>query len=87
MTKNHNDIRTQLIDLVEPVCADSGFELVDLRYQREQSGWVVRVFIDRAVDGGDEPISFNDCEQVSRELSAVFDVEDPITSAYSLEVS
>jgi ribosome maturation factor RimP len=83
VTRKHTDIRSQLIELVEPVCADSGFELVDLLYQREQGGWIVRIFIDR--DG--DAISFDDCEQVSRELSAMFDVEDPIPSAYSLEVS
>jgi ribosome maturation factor RimP len=81
--KSQNDIRSQLIEIIEPVCTDSGFELVDLRYQRENNGWVLRVFIDRE----SEPIGFDDCEQVSRELSAVLDVEDPVPTAYSLEVS
>lgn len=86
MTKTSHDIRSQLIGIVEPVCESSGYELVDLRYQREQGGWVVRIFIDRS-GGTDAPIGFADCEQVSRELSAVLDVEDPLPSAYSLEVS
>lgn len=80
--KTAEDIRNELFEIAEPVCEDAGYELVDLRYLREQSGWVVRAFIDHP-DG----ITFTDCEQVSRELSAVLDVEDPIPNAYNLEVS
>jgi ribosome maturation factor RimP len=42
----------------------------------------LRIFIDRA-----EGIGISDCERVSREVSALLDVEDPIATAYSLEVS
>ncbi len=42
----------------------------------------MRIFIDRA-----EGIGISDCEQVSRAVSALMDVEDPIPTAYSLEVS
>jgi len=78
-------IRERLIALAEPVCRDLGYELVDLRYVLEPGAWVVRAFIDR--DGAGEPIGFDDCERVSRELGAVLDVEDPIPAAYRLEVS
>ena len=84
--QNHDDIRSRLIAIIEPVCTDSGYELVDLTYQREARGWILRVFIDKA-DAATESISFKDCENVSRELSAVLDVEDPVQTAYSLEVS
>ena len=43
---------------------------------------VVRIFIDRP-----EGIGVEDCERVSREVSALLDVEDPIPHAYTLEVS
>lgn len=76
--------RQKLIEIAEPVCAGAGYELVELRYVCEGS-WVVRVYIDRAAPG--PGISFDDCEQISRELSAVFDVEDPVPHAYRLEVS
>ncbi len=72
-----------LIDIVEPVLADAGYDLVDLEYRREQYGWVVRVFIDSEPDG----IGFDDCQRVSRELGPVLDVADPIEHAYNLEVS
>jgi len=88
MTTDNKDIRTRLMGIVEPVCEDAGYELVDLSYQREQGGWIVRVFIDRLPGSPNpDPIGFDDCENVSRELSAVFDVEDPVPTAYSLEVS
>lgn len=74
------------MELAEPVCAGAGYELVDVCYAREQHGWVVRVFIDRLSERG-PAIGFDDCERVSRELSAVFDVEDPVAHAYRLEVS
>ncbi len=83
---NPSDIRDRLLRLAEPVCRASGYELVDLRYVLEQGGWVVRAYIDYDPPGPDA-ISFADCERVSRELSAVFDVEDPIPGAYRLEIS
>src|SRR5262245_16949858 len=86
MHGNPSEIRDQLIRLHEPVCRASGYELVDLRYLLEQGGWVVRVLIDLDPPGPDA-IGFDDCERISRELSAVLDVEDPIPNAYRLEVS
>lgn len=84
-TLRHHTIE-RLIELAEPVCADLGYELVDLDYSQAPQGWVVRVFIDYPPDTG-RFISFTDCEALSRELSALFDVEDPVPHAYSLEVS
>ena len=80
--KSAEQIRSELFDIAQPVCEDGGYELVDVRYVREQGGWIVRAFIDHP-----EGISFADCEQISRELSAVLDVEDPIPHGYNLEVS
>lgn len=84
----------KLISIVEPVCQASGYELVDLKFLLEQGGWVLRVCIDLpladGVDLGEVPedrVDLADCENLSRELSAVLDVDDPIAQAYSLEVS
>jgi ribosome maturation factor RimP len=74
--------------IAEPVCHANGYELVDVEYTRGQSGWVVRVYIDRPAEIPHiSGISFADCERLSRELSTVLDVEDPVPHAYSLEVS
>jgi ribosome maturation factor RimP len=43
---------------------------------------LVRIFVDRAAG-----VRIEDCERVSREVSALLDVEDPIPTAYRLEVS
>jgi ribosome maturation factor RimP len=72
----------KLSQLIEPVVAGQGYELVDVEWKNE-SGWVLRVFIDKPASG----VSLDDCATVSRELSAVLDVEDAIGPAYSLEVS
>jgi ribosome maturation factor RimP len=74
----------KLIQLAEPVVAGQGYELVDLEFKNEPQvgGWVLRVFIDKP-----EGVSLDDCASVSRELSAVLDVEDAIALTYSLEVS
>jgi ribosome maturation factor RimP len=71
-------LRERLFALIEPVVADLGCELVDL----DLNPGLVRIFVDRA-DG----VRIEDCERVSREVSALLDVEDPIPSAYRLEVS
>lgn len=60
--------------------------MVDVRFVREQVGWIVRVFIE-SLPGATTNVGVGDCERVSRELSAVLDVEDPVPQAYSLEVS
>lgn len=72
----------KVAELVLPIVADLGFELVDLEYQRENRGWVLRFFLDK--EGG---INLDDCAAASREISSLLDVENVISSAYHLEVS
>jgi ribosome maturation factor RimP len=69
-------------EVVEPILESQGFELVDLEYQRESQGWVLRIYLDR--EGG---VSLDDCAGVSHEVGAVLEVKDLIPSAYILEVS
>ena len=86
--KSAAETSREIQHIVEPVCHASGYEVVDVEYTRAQVGWVVRVYIDRPSDVPQtSPISFADCERLSRELSTVLDVEDPVPHAYSLEVS
>ncbi|HEX4023609.1 MAG TPA: ribosome maturation factor RimP [Steroidobacteraceae bacterium] len=75
-------LREQLIALTEPLLGQLGYELVDLEYAPGRTHAVVRVFIDKP-----QGVGLDDCEQVSHELSALFDVEDPVPTAYTLEVS
>lgn len=86
-------LQTKLISIVEPVCNAAGFDLVELRFLLEQGGWTLRISIDTPLaEHGDitqvpeDRVDLSDCEQISRELSAVLDVDDPIKQAYNLEV-
>ena len=75
-------LRDRLIGLLEPLLMRLGYELVELEYTAGRAHAQVRLFIDK--DGG---VGLDDCERVSREVSSLLDVEDPIPSAYTLEVS
>ncbi len=75
-------ITDKIIDLINPVIGDMGYELVGVEYVASGKHSILRVYID--IDNG---IGIEDCEKVSRQLSAIFDVEDPISGQYNLEVS
>ena len=72
----------EVCEVVEPILQSQGYELVDLEYQRESRGWVLRIYLDR--EGG---ITLDDCTGVSHEVGAVLEVKDIIPNAYILEVS
>ncbi len=59
-----------------------GFELVEAELSGGRHHRTLRVYID-----GPEGVTVDDCAAVSRQLSAILDVEDPITGSYTLEVS
>ncbi|MDH3647857.1 MAG: ribosome maturation factor RimP [Gammaproteobacteria bacterium] len=73
--------RQTLLELIEPAVEGMGYELVELEYRASRRG-LVRLYIDSA-DG----IGLDDCEDVSREVSALLDVKDPVPGQYVLEVS
>jgi ribosome maturation factor RimP len=75
-------LRERLISLIEPLLTQLSYELVELEFVPGRGGGSLRIFIDRP-----EGVGISDCERVSREVSALMDVEDPIPTAYSLEVS
>ena len=68
--------------VAERVAAGRGFELVDVEVKRQPRGGLVRLYVDRP--GG---IGLDDLQSVSEEVSAILDVEDPLASSYTLEVS
>ena len=85
MRKDLQDLWT----LAEPYVRDAGFDLIEVQYAREQRGAVLRLFIDRpAGSPGDQTlVGVDDCERVSRDVSAALDVADNIAHTYLLEVS
>jgi ribosome maturation factor RimP len=72
----------RLTQLVLPVVAGTGCELVELQFRREAPGWVLRLIIDNELG-----IGIDDCAKISREVAHLLEVEDPIEQSYSLEVS
>ena len=73
----------ELIAMLSPTVAALGLELLGVEYAPSSSSALLRLYID--VEG--RHIAIEDCEAVSREVSALLDVNDPIASQYTLEVS
>ena len=79
----------QIRAIAERVARSRGLEIWDIVSRRDTTGQIVRVFIDRPGPAAtaEESVSIEDCEQVSREIGTMLDVEDPLPFAYTLEVS
>ncbi|WP_110669313.1 ribosome maturation factor RimP [Salinicola halophilus] len=71
-----------LYAIIEPVVTAMGFELWGLDYLAQGKHSKLMIYIDSP-----NGITVDDCAGVSRQVSSVLDVEDPISSNYSLEVS
>jgi ribosome maturation factor RimP len=83
------DVVGEIRAMAGRVAAGYGLEIFDVQFRREAGGMVLRVQIDRpgpAATAGDS-VSVDDCAHVSRDLSALLDVEDVVPTAYILEVS
>ena len=72
----------QLQAMLEPTVEALGFELWGLEYLSQGRRALLRLYID-----GENGVTVDDCATVSRQVSGVLDVEDPISSDYTLEVS
>ncbi len=71
-----------LTALFEPVIQSMGYELVGIEFQGSTQHGTLRVYIDH-----ENGIGVDDCVAISRQISAILDVEEPIQQAYDLEVS
>ena len=78
-----SDKATDIVALLAPTVASLGLELLGAEYLPSAGNAMLRLYIDRE-EGG---VGIEDCESVSREVSALLDVNDPIASEYTLEVS
>lgn len=76
------DLKERVYNLVELAILRKGMELVDLEWQRERSGWVLRLYIDKP--GG---VTIGDCAKISEIVGKILDREDLIHHPYNLEVS
>jgi len=73
---------SSLRDLIAPVVEALGYEFVGCELQQHRRNSLLRIYID-----GPNGITVEDCSKVSRQISAMLDVEDPIRGEYTLEVS
>jgi len=94
VTVGHEDLVTEARAIAERVARTFGLEIFDVQLRRESIGWVLRVVLDRleehseaAIDSDQESVSLDDCQRVSRDLSAVLDADFTFDHPYTLEVS
>ena len=72
----------KLTDMLRPAVEETGKELLGVEFISAGNNSVLRLFIDH-----ENGINVDDCAEVSRQVGAILDVEDPISSEYNLEVS
>ncbi len=77
-------MKNRLFDLLEPVAAGLGYELIEIEFSSAGRNSVLRVYIDRTDGAG---VGIEDCERASRAIGALLEAEDPIGHEYALEVS
>ncbi|RCU44653.1 MULTISPECIES: ribosome maturation factor RimP [Corallincola] len=75
-------LESKLTIMLEPAVEATGLELLGLELIRAGRSSVLRLYIDH-----EDGITVEHCAEVSRQVSAVLDVEDPIAGEYNLEVS
>ena len=75
-------IADKVLSIINPSIEDLGYELLGIEYVPSGKHSILRLYID-----SEDGIGVDDCEIVSRQVSAIMDVEDPITGQYNLEVS
>ncbi|MDG2364997.1 MAG: ribosome maturation factor RimP [Methylococcaceae bacterium] len=71
-----------LIELIEPIVEGMGYECVGIEFNPHPTNGLLRIYID-----AESGVVLDDCTRVSRQVSGVLDVEDPIKTVYQLEVS
>lgn len=80
---NHTGLEGRIAELIAPGLESIGYELVRVAIMGRQTP-TVQIMADRA---DQSQLSLDDCERISHLVSAVLDVEDPISSAWTLEIS
>ena len=68
-------------EIAEPIAKSLGYELWDVRFEKEGADWFLRIFIDK--EGG---VSIDDCVDMSHAIDKPLDEADPIEQSYCLEV-
>lgn len=72
----------KLWEMLEPTLDAMGYELVHIQLRESEHYGLLRIYADK-----EDGFGLSDCETISRQVSALLDVEDPINGPYTLEVS
>ena len=76
------DLEEKIRQLAEPVIVSEGMELIHVECVKMQTRWIIRLYLDK-----ENGVTLDDCGAVSNQLGDVFDINDLIKGAYTLEVS
>ena len=76
------NIETRVEELLKSIIENIGYELYDVRYEKEGKDYYLRIIIDKP-----EGIDINDCEKVNNSINDILDEADYIKDQYFLEVS
>lgn len=79
---DYQKLLAKVEELVTPVLESLKCELVEREFLQQQGRWILRIYIDRPGS-----VTLDDCEEASRAIEAVLDVENIIPTRYHLEVS
>lgn len=78
----------EIVALLTPTITSMGLELLGIEYVSAAGGALLRLYIDVPPEqAAERSVGIDECEAVSREVSAQLDVADPISANYTLEVS
>jgi len=72
----------KVTQIADPIILEEGLELVDVEYLKAGKNWILRVYIDKP--GG---VNLDDCQNLSRQLSDLIDINETIATPFTLEVS
>jgi ribosome maturation factor RimP len=72
----------KIVELIEPAVNALGLEVWGVEFMPQGKRSLLRIYIDK-----EDGVAIEDCEKVSRQVSSIFDVEDPVAGEYTLEVS
>ncbi len=82
LEEKRTEIVKRVWDLAESLVESEDMELIEVEYQREGRGWILRLYLD-----SEQGVTIADCTRISRQLGDLLDVEDFIPNTYTLEVS
>ncbi len=76
------EVKRKIYELADSIAAEYGVQIADIELKGSLRNAIVRIFIDK-----DQGVTLEDCGKFSRAMSTILDVEDPIRTSYTLEVS